>query len=254
MNYNKIVLYFLFVATTIISSASSAMEIVPANLKRKLPDTVLDEPKPKRTVPSTVMSTPMKGRQLEQYKQIKFFYDEEIIKHHIVESINKISESFSYYTTKISKGRTINYFQQKATKGCAAAVVTMFLIDHELFENINENLLRAGSLYDFNWVQQRLQEAGLTTQVTAVEEDVDDESLHVQNIALFDHLKDLTTTESLIITVTDKEIGGHWIIVDEVRDAFVIIRDPFHGWCISVKPDAFLKRIKKGEKIISIAQ
>lgn len=51
-----------------------------------------------------------------------------------------------------------------------------------------------------------------------------------------------------ILTIDDKKIGSHSIIVLRVEDDGVIIFDPLHGWHIKVTKAALLKRINKGYK------
>ena len=45
-----------------------------------------------------------------------------------------------------------------------------------------------------------------------------------------------------IIPIDDKELGGHVIVVDEITDEGVRLRDPYHGWEITVTLEAFNKR------------
>jgi hypothetical protein len=51
-------------------------------------------------------------------------------------------------------------------------------------------------------------------------------------------------------------IGGHFIIVDEISDDFnkVRIRDPFHGWEITITKDAFLDSVYDKHNIMYISE
>jgi hypothetical protein len=57
---------------------------------------------------------------------------------------------------------------------------------------------------------------------------------------------------SLIIGVDCEDIGAHFIIVDSVSDClkYLRIRDPYHGWEITVQRKALIKRLRN--KLIQI--
>lgn len=39
-------------------------------------------------------------------------------------------------------------------------------------------------------------------------------------------------------------IGGHRVVLDEITNDYVKIRDPFHGWRVKIKKEAFFKQVK----------
>jgi hypothetical protein len=60
----------------------------------------------------------------------------------------------------------------------------------------------------------------------------------------------------VITSISDPEVSGHWIIVDEVSrtDGTVRLRDPYHGRMIDVPIEAFMKRFNDPEDESNVAE
>ena len=56
------------------------------------------------------------------------------------------------------------------------------------------------------------------------------------------------------IVFVDSGCGGHAIIVDSITESLstAVIRDPFHGWQITVTGEALAKACGKHTKIIQV--
>lgn len=51
---------------------------------------------------------------------------------------------------------------------------------------------------------------------------------------------------SALLYLENSEIGPHWVILDYADDSGnVLLRDPFHNWCIKVSLDTLIKRAPK---------
>ena len=50
------------------------------------------------------------------------------------------------------------------------------------------------------------------------------------------------------------EIGGHVVVLDSFSMATntAIIRDPFHGWSITISADSLLRRTSSGQDFIQV--
>lgn len=119
--------------------------------------------------------------------------------------------------------------QQQATRGCSYAVVAMLLHQHQ--RTFSVELLRTTNLRDKDFIIKSLSSAGLTALISSLQT-----------------LEDLTEATgrygSAIVTVCSAG-GWHSVIVDEVTVNFVLIRDPYHGWEVKIRREAFLKSWQK---------
>lgn len=64
-------------------------------------------------------------------------------------------------------------------------------------------------------------------------------------------LRNLLIKNGSAIVSMDGELGGHVVVVDEVAEdlSTVRLRDPYHGWEITVTAKAFLKRCREKSEI-----
>lgn len=130
------------------------------------------------------------------------------------------SNIFATYT---SHGKAI--IQQQGTKGCTAATTAMLIMDLGIKPNIEA--LKTRTLADENQMIRDLEEVGL--------------------IALSKKCQDLSGLKNIIdkdgsciVLVTGLE--GHVVVVDEVSSnlSTVRLREPYHGWEITVSAEVFL--------------
>lgn len=127
--------------------------------------------------------------------------------------------------------------QQQAVRGCTAAVAAMLIVDHGKSCDINE--LRRRNLGNTEDICRDIENAGLQAKVTYV--------------SVKDDLNNIVQQGNSAIVTIDGEIGGHVIIVDEIKANKARVRDPYHGWEITITKTALLKRFTGGD-VIQIAQ
>jgi serine/threonine protein phosphatase PrpC len=162
--------------------------------------------------------------------QADFFTDAEIIRRH--ESIQtKMIEGIAVEKTEYGKW----VIQQQATRGCTAAVAAMLITDAGGMLSVDE--LKYRNLGSDKDEIRDIQAAGLTPIVTKIDRDVEQLRLLIQ------------LNGSAIVSVNDPALGGHVVVVDSVTDDSVTLRDPYHGWAITVTKEAFLKRFAGGTVI-----
>lgn len=91
-------------------------------------------------------------------------------------------------------------------------------------------------------IQQDIRKAGFKPMVTSLESN----SLKTLRDQLLEY-------GSAIVSIIDPQAGCHSIIVDEVSKDLkqVRLRDPYHGWKITVSAEAFQSRWK-GQTVIQI--
>lgn len=159
----------------------------------------------------------------------ELFSDSEIVeKLPIIQRRKLGSGIYSFYT---KHGKAI--IQQQGTRGCTAATAAMLIMDNEKQPDVT----------------------ALTTRNLGTDED---QKIDVEKAGLkvvsgnANTLSELRTSiilnNSCIVSIQGK-LGAHVVIVDEVsRDLSQIrLRDPYHGWEITVSSDAFLKEWKGGK-------
>ncbi|NGX43378.1 MAG: hypothetical protein K940chlam7_01675 [Chlamydiae bacterium] len=152
------------------------------------------------------------------------FLDEEILHLH---NVKKTEDLGAGVVAKISESGK-NVIQQRGARGCTAAVAAMLIRDRGGTPNVKAMDQR--SLAGSGEICLDIRNAGFTP-------------IHTERVDNLEHLKRLLEENgSAIVDINDKRIGSHVIIVDEIRDEDVRIRDPYHGWEISVTLDAFKDR------------
>lgn len=139
-----------------------------------------------------------------------------------------------YATTKTeTKNRvTIQYtkndkpiIQQMATRGCTAAVSAMLI--YESGKEMSADALENRNLGNEELNIRDFQKAGLKPIVS--------------NCRNLEELKGLLEKNGSAI-VDVNSVGEHVVVVDAITDAAVRIRDPYHGWEVDVRRDAFESR------------
>ena len=195
------------------------------------------------------------GFQAKASSSFQLFDDKDIIEKLAVEEKDEIGVNpniFKLVTTETSRSwvqddkpiyasRTQNkknIIQQQASRGCTAAAAAMLIMDNGGKPDIAELINRHGGtpqqyINDF-------QKAGLT-------------SIRTHAINLDDLSKLIKQYGSCVATLTRGL--HHDLIVDEVSEKLsaVRIRDPYHGWEITVKKEAF-SLMWTGGDIIQIHQ
>ena len=134
------------------------------------------------------------------------------------------------YTTH---GKAI--IHQQATRSCTAAATAMLIIDCGVKPDLRELFERnLGDTWD---MLRDIQDAKLTP----IESEL--------RGGLGELRERLLLNGSAAINISDRYIGSHEIVVDNVSEDLskVRIRDPYHGWEITVAADAFLSRISRGK-------
>lgn len=168
-------------------------------------------------------------------KEIVFFSDDVIVEKLPICKRENIGESvFAYFT---QHGKAI--IQQQAIRGCTAAVTAMLIMDHQKRPNLTK--LTQRNLGDDDLQAMDLREADLKPILNKA-----------PNLKTLREL--LLKNGSAIVHVYGKEIGAHVIIVDEISQDLskVRIRDPYHGWEITVTAEAFLEKWTSNENIIQV--
>lgn len=133
--------------------------------------------------------------------------------------------------------------QQQATRGCTAAAAMMLIYDAG--KRISISALRTTNLGNTSLIQGFIKKAGLTPKVTVIPyTSTHDSSL----LKIIEEL--IQKRGSAIVSITSEEIGAHVIVIDAIHsDLSVRLRDPYHGWAVTVTGQAFLNTFYGGEII-----
>lgn len=126
--------------------------------------------------------------------------------------------------------------QQAAMRGCTAAVTAMLIMDHGKECDIGS--LRMRNLGQTGTMKHDIEKAGLKPVISPCR-------------TLADLKKLIQAHGSAIISISG-EIGGHVIIVDAIEGDRARIRDPYHGWEITITLDALKSRFHGGNSVIQI--
>lgn len=167
-------------------------------------------------------------------EKIDLFKKDEIITLHAATS-EQINDLLVH---KDEKNRIV--IQQQATRGCTAAAVSMLI--YPKCGRIDVPYLRRTNLGDTTSMQSKIAELHLASRVTKLDLKKSIEDL------LFLMRNQLIVNGSAIIEIGG-EIGGHVVLVDEISEDLqtIRLRDPYHGWAISVGKNAFSTRLKQGQ-------
>jgi hypothetical protein len=161
----------------------------------------------------------------------ELFSDSEIVEK--LDIIKRIEIGSNIYASYTKNGKAI--IQQQATRGCTATTAAMLIMDNG--KKANLVALRTRNLGNDEDQMRDIQNAGLKAVINSANDLSELRNLIIQN-------------DSCIVSV-DGKLGGHVIVVDEVsKDLSKIrLRDPYHGWEITVNSEAFLKEWHGGKAI-----
>jgi hypothetical protein len=179
-------------------------------------------PQMRRIPPLSLIDTliVVDGEFTSEHGTVDFFTDDEILENlNIIKTVIKENTEIRY--TK--NGKAI--LQQQATRGCTAATAAMLMLDNGKEPNY--------------W--------GLRTRTLANDEE------QVANIkstglkAFINKAKDLSELKDMILrhdSCVGSFRGGHVIVIDEVSSDLskIRMRDPYHGWEITVGSESFLNK------------
>ena len=149
--------------------------------------------------------------------------------HEILE-VHQLTENKSTGLPLTSKSIEVKYtlnkrpvIQQQAARGCSYATAAMLILQHN--GNFSVSDLLTSNIRSDKSILMALSKAGLSPFKS-----------RFANIGGLTHA--VNQYGSAIVPV-DLESGIHFVIVDEVKDTSVLIRDPYHGWEVDVLRNAF---------------
>ncbi len=122
-------------------------------------------------------------------------------------------------------GKTM--IQQQAVRGCGAACAAMLIEDHG--KTSNAKSIKETNLATDKKLLGWLQQAGLKGRTAKVNATIKDIESFINQYGS--------------IAVTVYGIGLHEIIIDSIQANRATIRDPFHGWRITIGADELLKQL-----------
>lgn len=151
---------------------------------------------------------------------------------------NPFATHFSPVYVEYSNNRKA-IIQQQAIRGCTAAAAAMLIVD--MGGQCNVDTLRMRNLGDKDHICRDIRKAGFTPLLT-------------ERVKSISQIRKAIEENGPAIVSIDGELGGHVIVVDYIDDKIARLRDPYHGWEISVSIQALRKRISKNEYMIQITQ
>ncbi len=127
--------------------------------------------------------------------------------------------------------------QQQGYRGCAAACSAMLVMDHGKGTNGLWVWVRNCNFSDTDQANEAIQQTGLTTVWTSYYIEGND---HDRGILL----ERLLAINGSGILGVGGEIGHHVVLLDflSMTENWAVIRDPFHGWSLTITAEALLKR------------
>lgn len=177
------------------------------------------------------------------FGQKSFFEDHEILIVHPNIRQELIGDYFDYrrnvtekvYAFYTEHGKGI--IQQLATQSCTAATAAMLIKDHGGTPDLSELQFRV--MGDTPDIIHDIKKAGMEPQKLACQSLVQLRQALLQN-------------GSAIVSVCDPVLGNHSIVVDEVSADLqqIRLRDPYHGWEITVLESIFLPRWPDFDRLI----
>lgn len=171
--------------------------------------------------------------------QGKLFADSEIMNVHKVIKKKDLGRGVMAEYSENNKA----IIQQQATRGCTAATSAMLIADHGKNPDVLELMSR--NLGDTSNQVDDIKRAGLKPLI--IEIDNSENQLNT--------LRKLIQKNGSAIIGISGELGGHVIVVDDISSDFKTarIREPYHGWEITVTGEALKERFQGGT-IIQIAK
>lgn len=179
----------------------------------------------------TIVGDPYGNVVLSNGFHVKFIQDKEILEvHPIIKLENKDGVRYGVD----NRGRAVVH--QPGARSCTAAVTAMLILD--MGAKASCRALDSRNLGQLETKLMDIREAGLKPVTTQV---ADVEGLDAQ----------IRKLGPAIVSVGG-EVGGHVMVVDSVDlvNKTARIREPFHGWSITITLDALKKRIHLGNEPI----
>lgn len=197
--------------------------IEPSEDVRLVTDATKPTPLTRTYPPSSLSDGVLFGDDL--YPNLDLFEDHEIL--HQMECI--YTETIVVGNANVDARLTWDgewVIQQQAKKGCTAAATAMLIYDH----NKEISLIDCSARNVNDWIED-LKNAGLEPIWHQWEQSPEN------RMEILRHL--IEKHGSAIVEIDDKNIKGHVVVVDKVTDEGVSLRDPYHGWAVTVTLDAF---------------
>jgi hypothetical protein len=174
------------------------------------------------------------GRGAHGTGEEKCFTDEEILSVHT--PFTEMTERGVHVAIYEENGRHFHTIQQQASRGCSAGAAAMLILD--LGRHLSDyNALWGRSLSDHRAVRGDIATAGLTPLVHEFEPNLTRE----ERAEILENL--LRSYGPAVVAISDNEVGGHFIVVDSIDANQAIVRDPYHGWRITVTREALTGRL-----------
>lgn len=128
---------------------------------------------------------------------------------------------------KTTSGKAV--LQQQSVRGCTAACVEMLRADQGF--RVDWNRMKAMNLGTNETMSAQLRLSGI--------------ELKVCERVSFDALQDLLNKYGSAIVGVQTDIKAHAVILDRInlKEKYVDLRDPYHGWAVRVTLEAFQKAI-----------
>jgi len=188
----------------------------------------------KRKIPSlsvmdTVIFSP--GGVRSEHGSGELFSDREIIEN--LPLIRREEIGSGIYASYTENEKAI--IQQQATRGCTAATAAMLIMDNGRTPNLR--CLKERNLGTDEDQLRDIQAAGLTGVINQAND--------------LSQLRELIIRNGSAVVSVSEALGAHVIVVDEVSEDLsqIRLRDPYHGWEITVSQGAFLKEWHGGKAI-----
>lgn len=133
--------------------------------------------------------------------------------------------------------------QQIGWRGCVATSTAMLILDAGKVPSAHT--IAMGNLSSDELVEHMLRSVGLKMFKVTLAHRPEGEALDI--------LSQMTRFNGPAIIDLDCEVGGHVVVLDQLdlKSNRARLRDPFHGWAISVSADALLKRLQLSSAIWS---
>jgi hypothetical protein len=173
-------------------------------------------------------------------KKIPYFSESEILQIH--PSTGQVMLGEGVVANAGADGRIT--IQQQGQRACTAAASGMLI--HDAGKPVNVDDLKSRNLGNKDSVRGDIERAGLKARVAEIKAPTPREAMQ----ALEENLRQFG---SAVVSVGG-EIGGHVIVVDSVDlvHGRATIRDPWHGWRITVTLDALAKRTGSRMDVVQV--
>ncbi len=148
----------------------------------------------------------------------------------------------------IPYGRTTDgriVMQQQGQRGCVATATTMLAMDNG--GRPDTGWVKACNLSNLEEASRSLERSGLSPIYT---------NRHGNKQEIGRQLETLIAQNGSGVLSIGGEIGGHVVAIDSfsMQDNTAIIRDPFHGWSITVPADSILRRMGNHLELVQVGR